>query len=451
MKNNINENILSNIATPEGLEEELYKKCKSRKHTREVVIRNAGILSVLLISAIGIGGRSIHWIEKSKVSADTQETDSVHTAALTAMMDPGGVESGDAAKSYADTTTEAPAFAVSKMDTTGVKQPGSGTNGQQQSLSGVLTAAEYSDLENWDFFQELVQDQKISFPSYGLDPTNAVSVTVTDNNRQPLAGDKVVLLDDQGAALWETITDAEGKAWLFYDTNTNPATVYAGGQNITFADEISVVSTANGQNNTGLQVMFIMDTTGSMSDELNYLKEDFSAIVNETSSKQILFSANFYRDQGDAYVTKCNPFTANPQTVQQQLDAEDAEGGGDTPEAVADILYETMVQADWEDGYNKIAFMIFDAPPHDGTEKQIDAAIRAAAQQGIHVIPVVASNAARDTELFGRALAIMTNSEYVFLTDDSGVGDSHLEPIIGNYTVESLHDVIVRLIQEYQP
>ncbi|MBR6158512.1 MAG: hypothetical protein IKQ27_16280 [Lachnospiraceae bacterium] len=64
MKNNINENILSNIATPEGLEEELYKKCKSRKHTREVVIRNAGILSVLLISAIGIGGRSIHWIEK---------------------------------------------------------------------------------------------------------------------------------------------------------------------------------------------------------------------------------------------------------------------------------------------------------------------------------------------------------------------------------------------------
>ncbi|MBR3105168.1 MAG: VWA domain-containing protein [Lachnospiraceae bacterium] len=367
------------------------------------------------------------------------------------MMDPGGVESGDAAKSYADTTTEAPAFAASKMDTTGVKQPGSGTNGQQQSLSGVLTAAEYSDLENWDFFQELVQDQKITFPAYGLNPTNAVSVTVTDNNRQPLAGDKVVLLDDQGAALWETITDAEGKAWLFYDTNTNPATVYAGGQNITFADEISVVSTANGQNNTGLQVMFIMDTTGSMSDELNYLKEDFSAIVNETSSKQILFSANFYRDQGDAYVTKCNPFTANPQTVQQQLDAEDAEGGGDTPEAVADILYETMVQADWEDGYNKIAFMIFDAPPHDGTEKQIDAAIRAAAQQGIHVIPVVASNAARDTELFGRALAIMTNSEYVFLTDDSGVGDSHLEPIIGNYTVESLHDVIVRLIQEYQP
>lgn len=352
----------------------------------------------------------------------------------------------------ASSAAEAPASAVAaeKMDTTGVKQPGSGSN-NQQGLSGVLTAAEYSDLDNWDFFQELVQDQKISFPAYGLDPTNAVCVTVTDSNQQPVAGDKVALLDVQGAALWETITDDEGKAWLFYDDNATPDNIYAGGQNVDFADEVSVVSTTSTQNNTGLQVMFILDTTGSMGDELNYLKEDFSAIVNETGSKQILFSANFYRDQGDAYVTKCNPFTANTQTVQQQFDAEDAKGGGDMPEAVADILYETMVQADWKDGYNKVAFMIFDAPPHDGTEKQIDEAVRAAAQQGIHVIPVVASNADRSTELFGRALAIMTNSEYVFLTDDSGVGDSHLEPIIGNYTVESLHDVIVRLIQQYQP
>ena len=120
---------------------------------------------------------------------------------------------------------EAPAAAASKMDTTGVKQPNGGTSTQQQGLSGVLTAAEYSDLENWDFFQELVQDQKISFPAYGLDPTNAVSVTVTDNNQQPLAGETVTLLDGQGATLWETITDGEGKAWLFYDTNATPATV----------------------------------------------------------------------------------------------------------------------------------------------------------------------------------------------------------------------------------
>ena len=78
----------------------------------------------------------------------------------------------------------------------------------------------------------------------------------------------------------------------------------------------------------------------------------------------------------------------------------------------------------------------------------LDAAVHSAAAKGIRLVPVVASNASRDTELFGRALSIMTGANYVFLTDDSGVGESHLEPIIGDYTVESLHDVIVRIIND---
>ena len=77
-------------------------------------------------------------------------------------------------------------------------------------------------------------------------------------------------------------------------------------------------------------------------------------------------------------------------------------------------------------------------------------AVRSAAARGIHLIPVVSSGAERDVELFGRAIAICTNGTYVFLTDDSGVGDSHLEPMVGDYTVELLHDVIVRIIGEYQ-
>ena len=64
------------------------------------------------------------------------------------------------------------------------------------------------------------------------------------------------------------------------------------------------------------------------------------------------------------------------------------------------------------------------------------------------MVPVVASNADRETELFGRALAICTGGTYVFLTDDSGVGDEHLEPIVGDCEVELLHDVIVRIINE---
>ena len=98
----------------------------------------------------------------------------------------------------------------------------------------------------------------------------------------------------------------------------------------------------------------------------------------------------------------------------------------------------------------QVAFLIFDAPPHSGVDAAVLAAVKKAAESGIHVVPVVSSNADRETELFGRALAICTDADYVFLTDDSGVGDSHLEPIVGDYTVELLHDIIVRIINSYK-
>ena len=93
-------------------------------------------------------------------------------------------------------------------------------------------------------------------------------------------------------------------------------------------------------------------------------------------------------------------------------------------------------------------FLFFRKHYIDGTDAALDAAVRSAAERGIRLVPVVASNADRTTELFGRALAICTGGTYVFLTDDSGVGNSHLEPIVGDYTVESLHNVIVRIINE---
>ena len=198
--------------------------------------------------------------------------------------------------------------------------------------------------------------------------------------------------------------------------------------------------------------MFLVDTTGSMADEISYLQKDFSAIAEDAGSSGIRYAACFYRDEGDEYVTRMNPFTSDVSEVQVKINSEYADGGGDNPEAVAPALTEA-VSADqgWSESAEKLLFLIFDAPPHDGTEAALDAAIRSAAAQGIRVIPVVASNADRATELFGRAAAIVTNGTYVFLTDDSGVGDEHLEPIVGSYDVELLHDVIVRIINEHRP
>ena len=345
--------------------------------------------------------------------------------------------------------------------------PGVPDYNQMQGEAFVLTAGEWNDNDSWPFFMNLVNSNTITFPVFGLDPANRVKVTVSDGSGNPVRGEEVVLVDASGAELWRGVSGKDGAAYLFYRDGQAPEKVRAGGAEhyLTVAldepadqqgtatmpiiDDVDITVASTPAPTKGLQVMFIVDTTGSMSDEIAYLQKDFASIAGDVGGNGVEYSANFYRDHGDAYVTKCNDFTSDVATVQAQLNREYADGGGDAPEAVAEILTETITENNaWRDDCNKLAFLIFDAPPHDGTDAVIDAAVRSAAERGIKLVPVVASNADRQTELFGRALAIMTDGTYVFLTDDSGVGNSHLEPIVGDYAVELLHDVIVRIIQD---
>ena len=332
-----------------------------------------------------------------------------------------------------------------------------------------LTAAEWKDNDNWPFFTNLVNSQKITFPSFGLDPRNRIEVQVTNPALQALANETVTLLDAEGKVLWTARTDKTGKACVFFADGQAPDRVVCGevsapvnvpesggdpqGQSaMRRLDSVVLDGSGMALAQTGLQVMFIVDTTGSMTDEIAYLQKDFSAIAERVGSDGVSWSVNFYRDEGDDYVTRVNGFTSDVAEVQRKINAEYADGGGDTPEAVSEILTECLTErTDWAEDSVKLAFLIFDAPPHEGKEAELQAAVEAAAGKGVRVIPVVASNADRDTELFGRALAILTNGTYVFLTDDSGIGESHLEPIVGDYQVELLQDLIVRLIEAYRP
>ena len=339
----------------------------------------------------------------------------------------------------------------------------------------VLTAGVWNDNENWAFFTNLVNAGTVSFPSFGIDPTHRVKVTVTNYVGMPLRNEAVVLVDASGKQLWTAKTNKDGVAYLFFGETDNPAIVACGAatqpvmidvieydgqtqddaeyQNYPVMERVEdvtlVVNDVPSQGSAGLQVMFIVDTTGSMADEIAYLQKDFASIARDVGGNDVTYSVNFYRDSQDEYVTKCYSFTNDIALVQELLDQECAEGGGDAPEAVAQILTETITNnSQWRDDCNKVAFLIFDAPPHEGTDLMIQAAVRSAAERGIRLVPVVASNADRETELFGRSLAICTDGTYVFLTDDSGVGNSHLEPIVGDYDVRLLHDVIVEIIND---
>ncbi|MCR5742272.1 MAG: hypothetical protein K6F92_00885 [Lachnospiraceae bacterium] len=341
---------------------------------------------------------------------------------------------------------------------------------------GLLTAGRWNDNANWGFFKNLTTNGTLNFPAFGLNPVNRCAVTLTDASGAALSGLSVSAVSSTGETIYQAVTNASGVAYLFVepasagtwtvnitdangqsilsdDKNYNfPAAAVVPGSQSSLSDfpetlTYSVDTTSKTYSST--QVMFILDTTGSMGDEISYLQGEFGNIYDKVTAGNVSYSWNFYRDEGDDYVTRCNDFTTDIEAIKSVLYAEYASGGGDTPEAVAEILTETMNSTAWKDDSVKIAFLILDAPPHADKEEALIAATKTAAAKGIHIIPVVASSSDRDTELFCRSLAIMTDGDYVFLTDDSGIGDSHLEPIIGDYTVESLSKIIIDIINEY--
>jgi hypothetical protein len=211
---------------------------------------------------------------------------------------------------------------------------------------------------------------------------------------------------------------------------------------------------ANGQQSprNELDVQLILDTTGSMGDELAYLQSEFDAIAARVKVKfpnvTPRWSLVVYRDKGDDYVTREFNFTSDTNQFRRNLRAQSAGGGGDTPEAVVQGLSAGLAQS-WrqQSGVAKVAFWVADAPAHPGEGKVLANVIRDAKAKGVHIYPVASSDTDDAAEYQMRSAAQMTGGRYVFLTNDSGVGNNHAEPHIPCYNVTRLDSAIVRMLQ----
>jgi Mg-chelatase subunit ChlD len=204
-----------------------------------------------------------------------------------------------------------------------------------------------------------------------------------------------------------------------------------------------------------LDLGFLVDATGSMGDEMAFLQSELKDIVRRVRAVEpdldIRMSVVFYRDRGDAFITKSLPFTRSADEAVSFISGTTADGGGDYPEDMNAGL-EAMMRQRWSrDAVPQMLFLLADAPPQQyaGQDYTYHEAIQDAAANGIAIYPVAASGVDKPTEFLFRAMAAMTGGKYVFLTDDSGVGNSHEEPDITGYTVEKLNDLMVREIRAY--
>jgi Mg-chelatase subunit ChlD len=131
-----------------------------------------------------------------------------------------------------------------------------------------------------------------------------------------------------------------------------------------------IVQPISANQKPAIEVVFVLDTTGSMSGLIAAAKEKIWSIASTMASAQtapdIKMGLVAYRDRGDAYVTQTVPLSADLDSMYAKLMDFQADGGGDGPESVNEALHDAVNKIAWSQNPKtyKVIFLVGDAPPH---------------------------------------------------------------------------------------
>ncbi len=338
--------------------------------------------------------------------------------------------------------------------------------------AGQLTAGEVNDFSKWDMWADISQEDLARHRSEWQQYANhRYTLQLTNTDHLPVVNAAIQLVDGQGNVLWKARTDHSGKAELwahFFQEVDRPSNGLeirgeAAGQSFRLTDVTpfeeginlhQVAAPCNDQ--PVVDVAFVVDATGSMSDEIRYLQAELLDVVERVKdslpASDLQLGSVFYRDKGEEYLTRVDAFSGDPSATVNFIQGQSANGGGDTPEAVEDALTDAIETLKWRNNATtRLLFLVLDAPPHQEAEviQKMQVLTAKAAALGIQIIPVSCSGIDKSTEYLMRCLALATNGTYTFLTNHSGIGNAHIEPSTDSYDVEHLNDLMVRLIVQF--
>jgi hypothetical protein len=332
--------------------------------------------------------------------------------------------------------------------------------------AGTLTAGSFDDnrdpMPYRSFFRLIGQDGFLrDLPSRFLG--HRLILTIKDDAGQPVNNARVSIAGDGGPTA-ELITRTDGRVVFIPAWDQVPAdsdfqvTVHPPGgaapvrQTVSrTAPEVAIsLASFKAAAPLELDLTLVIDTTGSMGDELEYIKAEMRSIARSINERfpQVnqRYGLVFYRDEGDEYVTRTFDFTTSIDEVRKNLHAQKAEGGGDPPEAMQRGM-EDAVNLQWRTGNTaRVLFLLADAPPHAQDMERTLKAVNVLRKKGVAIYPVACSGYDNPTEFIMRTSALLTGGQFLFLTDDSGVGNPHAEPHLTNYHVERLDRLMIRMI-----
>lgn len=338
---------------------------------------------------------------------------------------------------------------------------------EQQEPAGLLTAATVGDVDRYASYMDYLARHTSEAGELRLDMTRRLRIRVVDAQGRGVNAARV-RLSNQGGTV-EALTHADGS----YDYFPGLSTAQLAGvarldvqvESLSVGADVQIPTQGDGQPvvvrlNAAVQppqpvldLGFVIDVTGSMGDELRYVNREIASIVQrverESPGVRVRLSATFYRDRVDEAVVQQIPFTTNVQGFSAAMQNVYASGGGDYPEDMSAGLDAALNRLAWSEGAAvRVLVLVADAPPQhygDSNFTYREAMVRAA-QRGIRILPVAASGSDRRVEFLFRAMGAYTSTPYVYLTDDSGVGGSHMEADTDRVAVERFNDALVRLV-----
>jgi Mg-chelatase subunit ChlD len=178
-----------------------------------------------------------------------------------------------------------------------------------------------------------------------------------------------------------------------------------------------------------LEMVFVIDTTGSMGGLIEGAKQRVWGIINEVMRTPVHPAVRVglvaYRDHGDQYVTQVLPLTNDLDKVYTTLMGYSADGGGDTPEDVRQALADGVHKAGWSKpsaNTAQILFLVGDAPPHNDYRNEPDTLTTTAeaVRAGMTVNTIECGDAA-DTRQVWQQIARRGEGQFFAIAQDGGV------------------------------
>ncbi|XHS76683.1 VWA domain-containing protein [Burkholderiaceae bacterium UC74_6] len=367
----------------------------------------------------------------------------------------------------ADVAIAPPAYVPAPEISIKAPAPAAALDHRQQPAQ-IVTAGLVDD--NADFGEYLAFRARTQVEHRERDIRERYLLQVKDARGHGVADAEVAVRSQAGVTTWAR-TDTAGRVWLHpdafdpahserYDITARKAGQQAStqlqrGQKSAVELRLPVTQSQRAR----LDLVFLVDATGSMDDEIDKLRASLQGIVKQISAlpsqPDLCLGLVAYRDKVDEFLIKAHDLSNDVPGFQRALNQLRADGGGDYPEAMNEALDDTVRNISWRnEGATRLVVLLADAPPHlDYGGVQYDQSMMTALGKGIKIFSVGASGLDKQGEYIQRQIAQYTGGRFVFLTyanaadPSSGPGRETVHDV-QNYGVDTLDRLIVRLVSQ---